>query len=107
MIYFSHPIRHSVLRKDMSIKYTQTTLKKFEELMDELGYLIRFEKGNFHSGYCILQEKRIAVINKFLPLESRINALIDILSSIDVDTAQLSPEMHTFYLSVQTQPADQ
>ena len=34
----------------MSIKYTPTTLKKFEELFDEIGYTIRFEKGNFNSG---------------------------------------------------------
>ena len=35
----------------MSIKYTPATLKKFEELYDEMGYSIRFEKGNFNSGY--------------------------------------------------------
>lgn len=90
----------------MSIKYTQATLKKFEELYDELGYIIRFEKGNFHSGYCILQDKRIAVINKFLPLEGRINALIDILPNIEVEQDKLPKELLQFYLMVMAMPAE-
>ena len=68
----------------MSLKYSPTTLKKIESLYEEIGYIIRYEKGNFHSGYCILQDRRIAVINKFLSLEGRINALIDILPTIEV-----------------------
>jgi hypothetical protein len=90
----------------MSIKYTPATLKKFEELYDEIGYSIRFEKGNFHSGYCILQDRRIAVINKFLPLEGRINALIDILPGIEVDQDKLNKETLQFYLTAMAIPVD-
>lgn len=90
----------------MSIKYTQSTLKKFEELYDEIGYIIRFEKGNFHSGYCILQDKRIAVINKFLPLEGRINALIDILPHIEVDQDKLNKDTLQFYLTAMSEPIE-
>ena len=90
----------------MSIKYSPAILKKFEELYDEIGYIIRFEKGNFHSGYCILQDKRIAVINKFLPLEGRINALIDILPNVEVDQDKLNKETLQFYLMAMSQPVD-
>ncbi|MEZ5045783.1 MAG: hypothetical protein R2831_02215 [Chitinophagaceae bacterium] len=81
----------------MSIKYTPAFLKKFESLFEEIGYTIRYEKGNFHSGYCILKERRIAVINKFLTLEGRINSLIDILPEIVIDTNILSHEGQAFY----------
>lgn len=81
----------------MSIKYTPATLKKFEELYEEIGFRIRFEKGNFQSGYCIIQDKKMAVINKFLTLEGRINALIDILPSIEFDIERLSTEGRQFY----------
>ncbi|MBK7690088.1 MAG: hypothetical protein IPJ31_02865 [Bacteroidetes bacterium] len=81
----------------MSIKYTPATLKKFEELYDEMGYSIRFEKGNFNSGYCILEAKKIVVINKFLTLEGRINAMIDILPSIEFDCTQLNTDVRHFY----------
>jgi len=90
----------------MSIKYTPATLKKFEELYEEIGFRIRFEKGNFQSGYCLIQDKRIAVINKFLTLEGRINALIDILPTLEVDLERLSTEGKHFYEVAMAIPSD-
>jgi hypothetical protein len=49
----------------MSFKYTPNTLKKLEQLFEEMSYIIRYEKGNFNSGYCLLEEKKIVVINRF------------------------------------------
>jgi hypothetical protein len=72
------------------MRYTQGNLKKLEELFEELDYSIRYEKGNFQSGYCIVESKRIAVVNKFFDLEARINCLLDILSSLDYDPLILS-----------------
>ncbi|SRR5690606_19159834 len=77
----------------MSFKYTANTLKKMEQLFEEARYQIRYEKGSFHSGYCILEDRRVAVINKFLDIEGRINALLDILPSLSFDPDELSPEM--------------
>jgi len=71
-------------------KYTQHTLDKIEELLNEAGYNIRYEKGNFKSGYCILEDKKVAVVNKFFSVEARINALIDIISEIELDETLLS-----------------
>ena len=90
----------------MSIKYTPATLKKFEELYEEIGFRIRFEKGNFQSGYCLLQDRKVAVINKFLTLEGRINALIDILPSIEFDIERLSTEGKQFYEMAMALPTD-
>ncbi len=72
------------------MRYTQTTLKKLEELFDELGYAIRYEKGNFQSGYCIVEQRRIAVVSKFFDTEARINCLLDILSKLEFDPEILS-----------------
>lgn len=85
----------------MSFKYTANTLKKLEQLFDEARYVIRYEKGNFNSGYCILEEKRIAVINRFLNVEGRINALVEILPSIQLKEEELSGEMLKFYKQLQ------
>ena len=78
-------------------KYTPNTLKKLEQLFEEARYIIRYEKGNFNSGYCILEERRVVVINRFLNVEGRINALIEILPGINVNTAELSGEMMKWY----------
>jgi hypothetical protein len=72
------------------MRYTQTTLKKLEQLFDELDYAVRYEKGNFQSGYCLVESRKIAVVNKFFDTEGRINCLLDILSKMDVDTEALS-----------------
>ncbi|MCB0529351.1 MAG: hypothetical protein KDC65_12790 [Saprospiraceae bacterium] len=72
------------------MRYTQTTLKKLEELFDELNYVVRYEKGNFQSGYCIVENRRIAVINKFFDTEARINCLLDILTTLEYDPESLS-----------------
>ena len=72
------------------IKYTTYTLKKLEQLFEELGFRIRYEKGTFQSGYCIVFESKVVVINKFFDTEARINTLLDILSEIDIDEPMIA-----------------
>jgi hypothetical protein len=72
------------------MRYTQTTLKKLEDLFDELNYSVRYEKGNFQSGYCLVENRRVAVVNRFFDTEARINTLLDILSKFEFDPESLS-----------------
>ena len=72
------------------IKYTRHSLKKLEALMQELEYTVRYEKGNFNSGYCIVENKKIAVINKFFDVEGRMNCLMDILQNLEFEAEKLS-----------------
>ena len=88
----------------MSFKYTPNTLKKLEELFEEAKYIIRYEKGNFNSGYCILEDRRVVVINKFFSIEGRINALVEILPSITVIEEELSSEMLKWYKQLKADP---
>jgi hypothetical protein len=74
------------------MKYTQHTLDKLEELLAEVSYVIRYERGTFQSGYCILEQKKVVVLNKFLLMEGRINALLDIIPKVAGDPENLSPE---------------
>jgi len=62
------------------VSMTKHSLKKLEKLAEELGYTVRYEKGNFTSGYCLVEHRRMAIINKFYDTEGRINGLLDILS---------------------------
>lgn len=72
------------------MKYTKHTLKKIEDLFGEIDYTIRYERGNFQSGYCLVENRRIAVVNKFYDTEARINCLLEILSIQEVDLSTLS-----------------
>lgn len=64
------------------MKYTQNTLDKLEELLGEIEYVVRYERGTFQSGYCILEQKKVVVLNKFLQMEGRINTLMDIIPKL-------------------------
>jgi hypothetical protein len=74
------------------MKYNQSTLDKLEKIIDEAGYVIRYERGNFQSGYCILEQKKVVVLNKFLQTEGRINTLIDLIAQLEIVTNKLSEE---------------
>lgn len=82
------------------ISYTNYTLKKLETLFQEMAYTVRYEKGTFQSGYCIVEDRRIAVINKFFDTEARINCFLDILTQISVDDQNFSPSTIQFYQKV-------
>ena len=84
----------------MNLKITPNTLKKLEQLFEEARYIIRFEKGTFNSGYCILEDKRVVVVNKFLNIEGRINALTEILPTINLVEEELSTESLKFYKQI-------
>ena len=74
----------------MDFKYNTYTLKKLETLFQELDYAVLYEKGTFQSGYCIVQQRQVVVINKFFETEGRINTLLEILGVIEVDEGRLS-----------------
>lgn len=78
-------------------KSSKSNLAKLEQLFQEQGYIIRYEKGNFQSGYCIVETRKIIVINKFYDTEARVNVLLDILSSTLMMEESLSDKSSTFY----------
>lgn len=89
----------------MSIKYTNHFLSKLEELLGETEYMLRYEKGNFKSGYCLLKEQKVIVVNKYFPLEGRINSLIDIIRTMDLPEQGLSEKSRKLYEALK-QPAN-
>ena len=72
------------------IKYTTQFLLKLEDMIAESDYTLRYEKGNFKSGYCVLKEQKIIIVNKFYPTEGKINALMDILKNVPLDTSRFT-----------------
>jgi hypothetical protein len=79
------------------MKYTQTTLDKIDKMIEESGYIVRYERGSFQSGFCILEDRKVVVLNKFLQLEGRINTLIDLVPQLKIDPEALTPESKKWY----------
>jgi hypothetical protein len=81
----------------MALKMNAATLTRVEKMIEESGYVLRYERGTFQSGYCILEQKKVVVLNKFLQTEGRINTLIDILPALTIDPANLHAENRKLY----------
>jgi hypothetical protein len=102
-VIFAQTAYYSVFTIDYSpltMKYTQTTLDKLETIPEEAGYVLRYERGTFQSGYCILEERKVVVLNKFLQTEGRINTLLDLIPQLDINTDILSEESKKLYLDI-------
>jgi hypothetical protein len=82
------------------MKYTQTTLDKLEAIPGEAGYVLRYERGTFQSGYCILEERKVVVLNKFLQTEGRINTLIDLIPQLEIHPELLTDESKKLYTEI-------
>lgn len=66
----------------MSEKKSRYQLQKLVDKLREFEYTVRFEKGNFKTGYCILEDRKIIVVNKFHDVDARIDNLRFILSHV-------------------------
>lgn len=84
----------------MTIKYSKHFLNKLEDLIAESEYTLRYEKGNFQSGWCVLNDTRIIIINKFFALDGKINCLLDIIKSVEIDKNNLSENNKKLYLEL-------
>ncbi len=86
------------------MKFNPATLSKIEKIVTESGYIIRYERGTFQSGYCVLQEKKVVVLNKFLQTEGRINTLIDLLPLLNIHFDALTHESQKLYDEIMSSP---
>jgi hypothetical protein len=75
---------------------TTHTLEKLEILLRTAGYRVRYEKGNFKTGACLLLSNRIIVVNKFSNLESKIQAIVELVRELELDYYLLDDKQITF-----------
>lgn len=74
--------------------------KEFEEIMqelksvaDQLGATVRFEKGDFKGGYCLIHDKKVIVINKMTNLQRKVMILSTALKELGIDEIYLTPRV--------------
>lgn len=82
------------------MKFTQSNLDKLEDILGESGYTTRYERGTFQSGWCLLEQKRIVVLNKFLDTEGRMNTLMELIPQLQIDFDKLTHESQKLYEDV-------
>ena len=82
------------------MKYTAGNLQKLENILSEASYVYRYERGTFQSGYCILEHRKVVVLNKFLTPEGRINTLMELIPQLDINRDALTQESQKLYEEV-------
>ncbi|NCD71291.1 hypothetical protein [Mucilaginibacter agri] len=79
---------------------TNHTLEKIENLLKSAGYKVRYEKGNFKTGACLLQNSRMIVVNKFSNLEVKIQSLAELVRTTEIDQKLLDEKQLAFYQQI-------
>ena len=82
------------------MKYTQANLDKLGDILGESDYVVRYERGTFQSGWCLLEQKKVVVLNKFLNVEGRINTLLELIPQINIDFDRLTHGSQKLYEEV-------
>lgn len=90
-----------------SLKYTPGNLKKVEAILEAAGYTLLYERGSFKPGSCVIEERKIVVVNKYFDTEGRINSLVDIVASLRIENASLPENLRALHerISLQNEAA--
>ncbi len=71
-------------------------ITELEEVSGQIGVRIRYEKGDFDGGYCILREEKILVVNKRLTDARKASILAQALTEIGIDSIFIKPALRDF-----------
>lgn len=74
-------------------KEFENILQDLKQLAYQMGAKVRFERGDFKGGYCIIKEDRIIVINKLSPLQKKVLILATALKELGIDDVYLTPKI--------------
>jgi len=74
-------------------KEFEKVLQELKELAHQLGAKVRFEKGDFKGGYCLLRESKIIVINKMANHQRKVMILSAALKELGIEEMYLSPKI--------------
>ena len=71
-------------------------LAELEQLATHLGVAVRYEKGDFDGGYCILKTDRILLINRRLMPNKKASVFARALHEIGLDNVFIKPVVRDF-----------
>jgi hypothetical protein len=82
------------------VKQNKAYLSKLEDVVSEGGFIVRYERGNFKSGYCVLKDTKIVLINNFLPVEGRVSCLLELASILPLEVDLLSEKSKKIFFQI-------
>ena len=74
-------------------KEFETILQDLKAIATEMGAKVRFERGDFKGGYCLLQESKVIVINKLSSVQKKVAILSSALSQLGAEDIYIPPKI--------------
>ncbi len=74
-------------------KEFESILQDLKEIATQMGAKIRFERGDFKGGYCILKDRKVIVINKLSNLQRKVIILSAALKQLGAEDIYLPPKI--------------
>jgi hypothetical protein len=71
-------------------------IEEFHALAEQLGITIRYDKGDFEGGYCVLKEQKLLLINRKLMAARKATVLAAALQEIGLENVFLKPAVREF-----------
>ncbi len=85
------------LIKKQSVKKTDekkdVIINELIELLNNMGYRVRIEKGTFKGGFCLLREEKIFLLKKDLEQDKKISVLASNIAEIGVEDIFIKPNI--------------
>ena len=78
----------------------KTKLSKTEALLKAAGYTVRYERGHFRAGYCVVHERKVIVVNRFFDAGARVTKLRELIAGLKISYDDLSEEHHELFADI-------
>lgn len=71
-------------------------LTELQEAARQLGVTVRFEKGDFEGGFCLLRTERVVLVNRRLLPARKASVLAQALHEVGLDNVFLKPAVREY-----------
>lgn len=74
-------------------KEFEDIIQDLKGLASQLGAEVRFEKGDFKGGYCLIRDSKVIVINKMTNHQRKVIILSRALKDLGIEEIYLTPRL--------------
>jgi hypothetical protein len=74
----------------------EETLSELAVVAHDMGVNIRYEKGDFDGGYCLLRDERIIVVNKKLNPNRKASVISQAFGELGIENVYIKPAIRVF-----------
>jgi murein endopeptidase len=71
-------------------------IEELHEIARQLGVTIRYDRGDFEGGYCILKDQKLLLVNRRLLPARKASVLATAMSEIGLENVFVKPAIREF-----------